>query len=86
MNLPIQGTCADILKYAMVQIDKQLSEEKLKAKLIMQVHDELVIESPDEEISTVSAILKECMEKVVSWDIPMSVEIGVGKNWKEAKK
>lgn len=86
MNMPIQGTCADIIKYAMVGIEKDLAESKLEAKLLMQVHDELVIECPDTEIEKVTEILKKNMEHIVSWDIPMAVEIGSGKNWLEAKK
>ncbi len=86
MNMPIQGTNADILKYAMVKIDKVFTEKKLEAKLIMQVHDELVVECPDNEIDEVTKILHEIMEHIVEWDIPVTVEVGVGKNWLEAKK
>ena len=77
MNMPIQGTCADILKYAMVKIVKEFKTKKLEAKLIMQVHDELVVECPDTETETVTKILHEVMEHIVSWDIPMAVEVGV---------
>jgi DNA polymerase-1 len=86
MNMPIQWTCADILKYAMVKIVKEFKTKKLEAKLIMQIHDELVVECPDTETETVTKILHEIMEHIVSWDIPMAVEVGVGKNWLEAKK
>ena len=84
--MPIQGTSADILKYAMVKIDKVFTEKKLEAKLIMQVHDELVVECPDSETDEVTKILHEIMEHIVEWDIPVTVEVGVGKNWLEAKK
>lgn len=84
--MPIQGTCADILKYAMVKISEEFKAQKLEAKLIMQVHDELVVECPDAETETVTKILHEIMEHIVSWDIPMAVEVGVGKNWLAAKK
>lgn len=70
----------------MVAIEKELRKENLKAKLLMQVHDELVVECPDTELEKVDEILKKNMEHIVSWDIPLSVEIGVGKNWLEAKK
>ncbi len=86
MNMPIQGTNADILKYAMVKIDKVFTEKKLEAKLIMQVHDELVVECPDSETDEVTKILHEIMEHIMEWDIPITVEVGIGKNWLEAKK
>jgi DNA polymerase I len=86
MNMPIQGTCADILKYAMIKIASELKKQKLEAQLLMQVHDELVVECPDTETETVTKILHEVMEHIVEWDIPMAVEVGVGKNWLEAKK
>lgn len=85
MNMPIQGTCADILKYAMVKISEELKTKNLQAHLIMQVHDELVIECPDSEAEIIKKILHEVMENIVSWDIPMAVEVGIGKNWLEAK-
>lgn len=86
MNMPIQGTCADILKYAMVKIVTVFETKKLEAKLIMQVHDELVVECPDTEIEEVTKILHEIMEHIVEWDILMAIEVGTGKNWLEAKK
>ena len=70
----------------MVKIVKEFKTKKLEAKLIMQIHDELVVECPDTETETVTKILHEIMEHIVSWDIPMAVEAGVGKNWLEAKK
>lgn len=69
----------------MVKIVKVFETKKLEAKLIMQVHDELVVECPDTEIEEVTKILHEIMEHIVEWDIPMAVEVGVGKNWLEAK-
>jgi len=70
----------------MVKIAAEFKLKKLEAKLMMQVHDELVVECPDTETETVKKILHEIMEHVVDWDIPMAVEVGVGKNWLEAKK
>ena len=69
----------------MVKIADEFQTKKLEAQLIMQVHDELVVECPDTEAEIVKKILQETMEHIVNWDIPMSVEIGVGKNWLEAK-
>jgi DNA polymerase I len=86
MNMPIQWTCADILKYAMVKIAEEFKTKKLEAQLLMQVHDELVVECPDTETDIVTKILHEIMEHIVDWDIPMMVEVGVGKNWLEGKR
>ncbi|MBP6921048.1 hypothetical protein KBB89_00685 [Candidatus Gracilibacteria bacterium] len=86
MNMPIQGTCADIIKFAMVGIENEFRKRKLSAALIMQVHDELVIECPDTETEVVEKILHEVMENIVKWDIPLTVDVGVGKNWLAAKK
>lgn len=70
----------------MVGIEKDLRKDDLKAQLLMQIHDELVIECPDAEKKKVEDILHRNMEHIVQWDIPLAVEIGVGKNWLEAKK
>lgn len=70
----------------MVKIVTVFETKKLEAKLIMQVHDELVVECPDTEIEEVTKILHEIMEHIVEWDIPMAIEVGTGKNWLEAKK
>lgn len=86
MNMPIQWTCADIIKYAMVGISQEFQKRKLDAQLIMQVHDELVVECPDTETAEVEKILHEVMEHIVEWDIPLTVDVWVGKNWLEAKK
>ena len=69
----------------MVEIADKFQTKKLEAQLIMQVHDELVVECPYTEAEIVKKILQETMEHIVNWDIPMSAEIGVGKNWLEAK-
>jgi DNA polymerase-1 len=86
MNMPIQGTCADIVKYALVQIQADFQKQNIEAHLLLSIHDELVVECPDTEKEKVTKIMKTIMENIVHWDIPMSVEIGVGKNWREAKK
>lgn len=85
MNMPIQGTAADIIKMAMIKVYKKLKEEKLSAKLILQVHDELIIDTPLEEVEKVKSLLKECMENAVELNVPLTVSIGAGKNWLDAK-
>lgn len=85
MNMPIQGTCADILKYAMVWLDTSFIKQKLQARLLMSVHDEIVVECPDDEIEIVESTMREVMENIVHWDIPMTVSIGHGKTWRSAK-
>ncbi len=84
-NMPIQGTAADIIKIAMIKVYKRLKDEKMKSKLIMQVHDELIIESPDNEAQKAMTILKEEMENAVKLNVKLSVDINIGKTWYEAK-
>jgi DNA polymerase-1 len=83
-NAPIQGTAADLIKIAMINIDKELDAKNLKSKMIMQVHDELVFEVPDDEIEILSALVKNGMESVVNLKVLLKVEMSWGKNWKEA--
>lgn len=85
MNMPLQGSSADIIKIAMVNIYNRLKAEGLKTKLILQVHDELVLDSPVEEEDIAKQILKEEMENAVKLAIPLTVDIHSGKNWYEAK-
>ena len=85
MNTPIQGSAADIIKLAMNRIYNRLKENNLKSKLIMQVHDELLIECPICEVDVASKILKEEMENVIKLSVPLTVDLNVGKNWYEAK-
>ena len=85
LNMPIQGTAADIIKLAMVHVRRRLRQEKLRAELIMQVHDELIVECPREEAEQVKALLTEEMERVVSLSVPLTAEAHSGKNWLEAK-
>ena len=84
INAPIQGGAADIIKMAMIQVDKRLKEEQLDATLLLQVHDELVLEVKEEITEQVSKILKETMENVVNLTVPLIVETGIADNWKEA--
>lgn len=83
MNAPIQGTAADIMKLAMINVNNRLQKEALDAKIVMQVHDELVIEARDDLVDVVKEILKEEMENTVSLSIPLTVDVTAGKNWLE---
>ncbi len=85
MNTPIQGTAADIIKIAMVRVHRRLAAEGMKSRLVLQIHDELIVESPVEENEKATAILREEMEGAVQLSVPMSVEAKVGKTWFEAK-
>lgn len=84
LNMPIQGTAADIIKLAMVNVRRRLEREGLAAKLIMQVHDELICECPEAEAERVKEILKEEMEGAVSLSVPLTAEAKCGKSWAEA--
>src|SRR5699024_4177126 len=81
LNMPIQGTAADIIKLAMVHVHRRLAEEGLEAKLILQVHDELIVECPAAEAEQVRQVLTEEMERVVQFDVPLTAEAHVGKSW-----
>ena len=85
LNMPIQGTAADVIKLAMVRVHRRLKEEKLAARLIMQVHDELIVECPEEEQQQVKLLLEEEMERVMTLSVPLIAEAHSGKNWLEAK-
>ena len=80
-NTPIQGTAADIIKLAMVHVWQRLREERLQARLLLQVHDELIVEAPEAECDEVKRILKEEMENVVHYSVPLTTEVGTGKTW-----
>ena len=85
MNTPIQGTAADIMKIAMINVYKELKERNLKSKIIVQVHDELLIETEKNEEGIVREILKSCMENVIKLKVPLVVDISEGDNWYSAK-
>jgi len=85
MNMPLQGSSADIIKIAMINVYNRLKAEGYKAKLVLQVHDELVIDCPENEQQAVATILKEEMENAVALAVPLTVEVGVGKSWYETK-
>jgi DNA polymerase-1 len=84
INAPIQGTAADIIKIAMINIHKRMKDEKLKSKMIIQVHDELNFDVWEEEIEVLKKIVKEEMENAIGLNVPLTIEIGVGDNWLEA--
>jgi DNA polymerase-1 len=84
INAPMQGTAADLIKLAMIAVDKWLRDEKLATKLIMQVHDELVLEVPDNELELVKQKLPKLMQNVAKLDVPLLAEVGVGNNWESA--
>ena len=84
LNMPIQGTAADIIKIAMVRVHRRLHDEGLRGRLILQVHDELIVECPEEEREQVSAILKDEMENAVKLNVPLTVEVKSGHSWAEA--
>ena len=85
MNAPIQGTAADLIKYAMVKIDRRLKQENMKTRLILQIHDELILEAPDEEAEKAEHLLREEMESAASLRVPLKVDSNVAKNWFDAK-
>lgn len=84
INAPMQGTAADLIKLAMIAVQGWIAQEKLQTKLIMQVHDELVLEVPETELAMVKAKLPELMQNVAKLDVPLLAEVGVGANWESA--
>lgn len=85
VNTLIQGTAAEVIKLAMIELDAALRSSDLDAVLLLQVHDELVLECPVNQLEAVSVLLRETMERVVKFDVPLTVDVHSGKNWKEAK-
>jgi len=81
INTPVQGTAADVIKVAMVRIDKALAQRK--AQLLLQVHDELIVEAPEEEAAEVAAVVQRIMEEALDLNVPLKVDVGVGTNWDE---
>jgi DNA polymerase-1 len=84
INAPMQGTAADLIKLAMIAVQNFLEQRKLRTMLIMQVHDELVLEVPENELEEVKAKLREMMQSVAKLDVPLLVDVGVGDNWDQA--
>jgi DNA polymerase-1 len=84
INTPIQGTAAEVIKFAMINIHRKLKEENLNTRMLLQIHDELLFEVPEKELETVRTIVKDCMENAVSLNIPLKIAINIGENWLEA--
>lgn len=84
INTPIQGSAADLIKVAMVNVDRAISAAGLRSKMVLQIHDELVFDAPKEEVEELKAIIKREMTSAIDFGVPLDVEIGVGQNWLEA--
>jgi DNA polymerase-1 len=85
VNMPMQGSASDIVKLAMLRVSEALKREKLKARMILQIHDELVFEVPVQEVEKTKQVVKTAMEAAVKIAVPLTVELGAGKNWMDAK-
>ena len=85
INMPIQGTASDIVKIAMLKVDEEFKRAGLESRMLMQVHDELLVEVPEKEVGKVTEILRHEMETAVSLDVPLVADVGVGDNWMDAK-
>lgn len=86
INAPIQGSAADMIKLAMIEVDKELRAQQLKSKMVLQVHDELVFDAPKEEVDTLKTLITQAMSAAMLLpnEVPVLVETGVGNNWLEA--
>ena len=85
MNMPLQGSSADIIKLAMLGVVRRLREEGLRAKLVLQVHDELILDTPKEEAERTAAVLKDEMEKAAKLEVPLIADVSMGRSWYDAK-
>jgi DNA polymerase-1 len=85
VNTPLQGTAADLIKLAMIRIEREIEARKLRAAMLLQVHDELLFEAPPEEVVEVKKLVKSGMEEVYKLDVPLVADVGVGDNWRDAK-
>ena len=85
MNAPIQGTAADIIKIAMIRVWKRLKEENLKSRLILQIHDELLVETAEDEMSLVADIMEKEMKNAAERAVSLEIDLHTGKNWYETK-
>lgn len=84
INMPIQGTAADLIKQAMLAVDRELARQGLRAQMLLQVHDELLFEVPDEEVAAVEELARHCMSSVMKLRVPLKVEVGHGRTWADA--
>ena len=85
MNAPIQGSAADLIKLAMIHIDKMMKDKKVKSKMILQVHDELIFDVPEDEVNLMKQIIEEGMTHAMTLKVPLTAECSIGTNWYEAK-
>ena len=85
MNAPIQGTAADLIKIAMIRIDRMMKEKGVSSRMILQVHDELIFNVPENETEIMQQIIEEGMSKAMELKVPLSVECATGHTWYEAK-
>jgi DNA polymerase-1 len=83
VNTPLQGTAADLIKLAMIHIEHQLVERKLKTRMVLQVHDELLFEVPLEEEDEITELVKTAMEGVIELNVPLVADLGFGANWRD---
>jgi DNA polymerase-1 len=83
VNTPLQGTAADLIKLAMIRLDAELQKRKLKSRMTLQVHDELMFEVPEHEVNAMRELVCEQMQNVYPLRVPLVVDIGVGKNWRD---
>ncbi|MFZ5592436.1 MAG: DNA polymerase, partial [Bacillota bacterium] len=86
MNTPVQGSAADIIKLAMVRLSRELKKAGLKARLLLQVHDELILEALPEEVPALGPLLRYCMEQALPLSVPLRVDMKQGPNWYEMEK
>lgn len=85
MNTPIQGSAADIIKMAMVKVYNELKKRKLKSRLILQIHDELIVETSKDEVEEIKVMLKDIMENSIKLVVPLTVDLEVGVSWYDTK-
>jgi DNA polymerase-1 len=85
VNTIIQGTAADMMKTAMIAVDRELRERKLRARMVLQIHDELLLETPPDEVDVVRALVIKSMSEAEKLRVPVKVDVAVGRNWLEAK-
>ncbi len=83
INTPLQGTAADLIKLAMIRIDQRMAREKLRARMTLQVHDELVFDVPEKEIEPVTELVRHEMEHVLELSVPLVADVGIGPNWRD---
>jgi DNA polymerase-1 len=83
VNTPLQGTAADLIKIAMINIDREIVQRKLKSRMLLQVHDELVFEVPRDELDVMRELVQDRMEHAHELSVPLAVEVGVGPNWRD---